>query len=247
MQAGDDKREARVQVCAQVGYGQEKLTIAEDKAKHVKWIRSTQSCTTKMTELIIFQYVDGVRAEISAGRDYTACPKQQRKGFNVHRIWTSSLQNTKRHQKERMNQTVPGLFFFIFKSQNLTSAIDKHLLLLPPKSNKSQKNREPLTKNSILVDTLCGPMKCLLGSHDKLPGLRCVHGISPLQTISKLENVLHDRSTQPWGISVPLCLAQITSRQCSSAPRDLSNSPDRQLNNFVVSESQFGHRDQVYA
>lgn len=35
MQAGDSKREARVQVCAQVGYGQEKLTIAEDKAKHV--------------------------------------------------------------------------------------------------------------------------------------------------------------------------------------------------------------------
>lgn len=54
MQAGDSKREARVQVCAQVGYGQEKLMIAEDKAKHVKWIRSTQSCSTKMTELIIF-------------------------------------------------------------------------------------------------------------------------------------------------------------------------------------------------
>lgn len=200
-----------------------------------------------MTELIIFQYVDGVRAEISAGQDYTGCPKQQRKGFKDHLICMSSLQNTKCHQKEKKNQTLPSLFSFIYKSHNLTSAIDKHLLLLPPKSNKLQQNRELLTKNSILVDTLCGPMKCLLGSHDKLPGLRCVHGISPLQIISKLENVLHDRSTQPWGISVPLCLAQITSRQCSSAPRDLSNSPDRQLNNSAVSESQFGHWDQVYA
>lgn len=146
-----------------------------------------------------------------------------------------------------MNQTLPGLFSFIFKSQNLTPAIDKHLLLLPPKSNKSQQNPELFTKNSILVNTLCGPMKCLLGSHDKLPGLQCVHGISPLQITSKLENVLHDRSTQPWGTSIPLCLAQIASRQCSSAPRDLSNSPDCQLNNFAVSESQFGHWDQVYA
>lgn len=157
------------------------------------------------------------------------CPKQQGKGFKDHLICTSSLQNTKRQQKEKMNQTLPGLFLFVFKSQNPTSAIDKHLLLLPPKSNKSHKYQKLFTRNSILVDTLHGPMKCLLGSNDKLPGLRCVHGISPLQITSKLENVLHDRSTQPWGISVPLYLAQITSRRCSSAPRDLSNSPDGQI------------------